>query len=83
MSTFTMQLYELGEISGKAIFIDGRKIEANPNKYTFVWKKTLKKHIAKGLQTAADLVAECGIKYGRKIVYNRRIPKFQIYKNPC
>ena len=31
-------LMELGEISGEEIFIDGTKIEANANKYTFVWK---------------------------------------------
>lgn len=37
--------YEIGEISGKAIFIDGTKIEAYANKYTFVWKKVAtKKH---------------------------------------
>jgi Transposase and inactivated derivatives len=39
MAQFTTLLYELGEISGEAIFIDGTKIEANANKYTFVWKK--------------------------------------------
>ena len=35
-------LYQFGEISGDAIFIDGTKIEANANKYTFVWKKSCK-----------------------------------------
>ena len=29
-------LYDIGKISGKAIFIDGTKIEAYANKYTFV-----------------------------------------------
>ncbi len=29
-------LYELGEVSGKTIFIDGTKIESCANKYTFV-----------------------------------------------
>ena len=29
-------LYELGEISGETIFIDGTKIEACANKYTFI-----------------------------------------------
>ena len=36
-------LYSLGEISGKSIFIDGTKIESVANKYTFVWKKPLRK----------------------------------------
>ncbi len=34
-------LYELGEISGNQIFIDGTKIESAANKYTFVWKKAV------------------------------------------
>ena len=70
MAKFTTYLYELGEISGDAIFIDGTKIEANANRYTFVWKKAVKKHMAKRLQKAADLVAECEVKYGFKIIYN-------------
>ena len=36
-------LYELGEISGESIFIDGTKIETCANKYTFVWKKSSNK----------------------------------------
>ena len=40
-------LYELGEISGEYIFIDGTKIESAANKYTFVWKKAVTKHQAK------------------------------------
>ena len=34
-------LSELGEISGETIFIDGIKIEACANKYTFVWKEAV------------------------------------------
>ena len=44
MSNF---LYDIGEISGEAIFIDGTKIEANANKYTFVWKKAVNKFYEK------------------------------------
>lgn len=40
-------LFDLGEVSGETIFIDGTKIEANANKYTFVWKKTVTKSQAK------------------------------------
>ena len=43
LAEVTSLLYELGEISGKTVFIDGTKIEAYANKYTFVWKRaTLK-----------------------------------------
>ena len=31
---------KLGEIEYKNTFIDGIKIEANSNKYSFVWKKS-------------------------------------------
>ena len=32
-------LKEYGELSCENLFVDGTKIEANANKYTFVWKK--------------------------------------------
>jgi len=38
-----MKLGEMDEIAYKNIFIDGTKIEANANKYTFVWKKSTDK----------------------------------------
>ena len=37
-------LLRKGEISGKNIFIDGTKIEANANRYSFVWKKAVSKN---------------------------------------
>lgn len=43
----TEYLLEKGEISGKNIFIDGTKIEANANRYTFVWQKAVSKNEAK------------------------------------
>ena len=62
-------LYELGEISRETIFIDGTKIEACANKYTFVWKKTVTKNQAKLLIKIADLIAECEQLYGIRIVH--------------
>ena len=38
------QLYDIEEIEFKNVFIDGTKIEANANKYTFVWKKSVSKN---------------------------------------
>lgn len=66
-------LYDLGEISGETIFIDGTKIEASANKYTFVWKKAVTKNQAKLLQKLADFVAECEQLYDLKIVYGNTI----------
>ena len=62
-------LYQLGEISGEAIFIDGTKIEACANKYTFVWKKVVTKNQEKLLIKIADLIAECEQLYGIQIVH--------------
>ena len=35
------KLSSLGEIELKNLFVDGTKIEANANRYSFVWKKTV------------------------------------------
>lgn len=69
-------LYDLGEISGETIFIDGTKIEASANKYTFVWKKAVTKNQAKLLQKLADFVAECEQLYDLRIVYGNTIIYF-------
>ena len=40
-------LKDYGELSCENLFVDGTKIEANANKYTFVWKKSILKNQAK------------------------------------
>lgn len=40
-------LADLDEIQFENVFIDGTKIEANANKYTFVWKKVISKNADK------------------------------------
>ena len=44
---FVEKLYELGEVKYKNLFVDGTKIEAYANKYTFVWKSAVEKNLAK------------------------------------
>ena len=44
---FVEKLIELGEVSYTNVFIDGTKIEANANKYSFVWAKAVKKNLIK------------------------------------
>lgn len=41
------QLAKAGELSLKSVFIDGTKLEANANRYSFVWKKSTQKNEAK------------------------------------
>lgn len=40
-------LNEMGEVAGENVFVDGTKIEANANRYTFVWGKAVTKNQAK------------------------------------
>jgi transposase len=41
---FRVKLVQEKLIDQEAVFIDGTKIEANANKFTFVWKKAVEKH---------------------------------------
>lgn len=73
MAEMTNFLYDIKEISGEAIFIDGTKIEACANKYTFVWKKAVSKNLEKLLIKLADFVAKCEEMYAIKIVYDNKV----------
>ena len=73
MAESTWLLRRNGLITSETVFIDGTKIEANANKYTFVWKKTVTKNMAKMLAKVAGFVAECEAMYGFRVVYNDRI----------
>ena len=73
-------LMELGEISGKEIFIDGTKIEANANKYTFVWKKSVTKNQAKLLDKMALLVQECVETYGLRKIWHGQVKEKHLEK---
>lgn len=65
----TNLLEELGEVSfdRSAVFIDGTKIEANANRYTFVWKKSVLKNRDKLLKSIASdlpsMLGDIGIKW--------------------
>jgi hypothetical protein len=56
-------LIEEGYVDGKDYFLDGTKIEANANKYTFVWRKRtegekgLQAKIEANLQVVEDAIA--------------------------
>ena len=73
LAEVTSILYQLGEISGKTVFIDGTKIEANANRYTFVWKKAVSRNLEKLFLKITELVAECEAMYGIKTVYQDRV----------
>ena len=62
---FVMKLGELGEIEYKNIFIDGTKIEANSNKYSFVWKKSVDKFERKLKKKITEKVNEINEEFGK------------------
>ena len=55
---FRSQLVKEKVIDNEAIFIDGTKIEANANKFTFVWKKSIKKFSDKLIENSNKMYDE-------------------------
>ena len=47
LEQFVRLLVEWGFVSLATVFVDGTKIEANANRYSFVWKKSVKKKVIK------------------------------------
>lgn len=50
-----VKLKEIGEIKFEHLFVDGTKIEANANKYSFVWKKSTNKYETRTLAKLESL----------------------------
>jgi len=57
-------LFEMGEVKYGHLFVDGTKIEANANKYTFVWKKSTTKYETRLYEKLDLLVPELCSKHG-------------------
>ena len=57
-------LYEMGEIKYEHLFVDGTKIEANANKYSFVWKKSTNKYEARLEAKLEDILPKLCSKHG-------------------
>ncbi|MGO1370080.1 IS1182 family transposase [Senegalia sp. (in: firmicutes)] len=75
-------LIEQGEVDLKSIYIDGTKIEANTNKYTFVWKKSILKYQERLLDKISkyfDLEEVLSSEDCRKIV----MAQFNSIRNIC
>ncbi len=57
----------IGALSMAAVFIDGTKIEANANKYSFVWRKSTEKKVgkvqAKIRETLPGMLEKLGIRF--------------------
>lgn len=57
-------LHDAGEIRYEHLFVDGTKMEANANKYSFVWKKSVNKHQARLEEKLERFVKELLRRYG-------------------
>ncbi|WP_214484989.1 transposase, partial [Bacillus sp. SM2101] len=66
---FRCQLIEEKLIDQEAIFIDGTKIEANANKFTFVWKKSIENYHESLIEKSNQLYNE--------LLKNEIIPEIQ------
>lgn len=49
---FTLLLQRMQEIAFETLYVDGTKVEANANRYTFVWRKSIEKYNASLMEKA-------------------------------
>lgn len=56
-------LADRGEIVYKNLFVDGTKLEANANKYSFVWRKSTQKNEVKLQENLKNLIYEINEQY--------------------
>ena len=59
------RLEKSGELSKETVFIDGTKLEACANKYTFVWKKSVGKWEAKMYERIQEAVRLLNQEYAK------------------
>lgn len=52
---FIRRLHREGLVTLKSLYVDGTKMEANANRYTFVWRGSINYHLAKLLDTIERL----------------------------
>lgn len=66
-SQLVQHLADAGELSLSSVFIDGTKLEANANRYSFVWKKATQKNQEKMQETMKRelpiLAAQFGLRF--------------------
>jgi len=76
----TILLIKMGEIDTSNIFIDGTKIEAMANRYTFVWKKAVTKNDAKMCEKIKTSLQEIKRRYYPKYKSEYKITFKYTYK---
>ncbi len=59
-----LHLHQIGEVNFENLFVDGTKIEANANRYTFVWKKAVNKNETKMFVKLQSCIEDINTTYG-------------------
>ena len=70
-SQMVRRLADAGELSKETVFIDGTKLEACANKYTFVWKKSVGKWEEKMFAKMEDAVVLLNREYMRSFCISK------------
>jgi transposase len=73
-------LAESGELSLESVFIDGTKLEANANRYSFVWKKTTLKNEAKMQEKMKTELPNLAASFGLRFHVGEKIPAKDLKK---
>ena len=66
-------LAEAGELSLCSVFIDGTKLEANANRYSFVWKKSTQKNEAKMQEKMKTELPKLAAQFGLRFYAGEKI----------
>ena len=77
---FVKTLEELGEVTYANVFQDGTKLEANANRYTFVWKKSVEKNEAKMHIKAAAIAEEINKAYSTQFSVTEKDADYDMYQ---
>ena len=72
------RLAAMGELSGETVFIDGTKLEACANKYTFVWKKSVNKWEEKMFEKITDAVEMLNYEYMQSFSVSKETRSFDL-----
>lgn len=81
-------LHNQKEVVYETLFVDGTKIEANANKYTFVWKKAVEKSEKRMKENIKEYLEYLNQIYHTNFIFNEETVKsltkiMRIFKNKC
>ena len=77
------RLEQMNELSKETVFIDGTKLEACVNKYTFVWKKSVGKWVEKMFLKTQEAVALLNREYLQSFSVSKETRTYDIQKICC